>query len=53
MGWVQSLIRDSYEREILFDLDTARRSIFAQQGKTIEFDLITKSYVNLLRKWSN
>lgn len=53
VGWVQSLIRDPAEREILFDLDTARRSIFAQQGKTLEFDLITKSYVNLLRKWSN
>lgn len=53
VGWVQSLIRDSYEREILFDLDTARRSIFAQQGKTREFDLITKSYANLLRKWSD
>jgi PKHD-type hydroxylase len=53
VGWVQSLIRDHYERAILFDLDTVRRSIFAQQGKTIEFDLITKSYVNLLRKWSD
>jgi PKHD-type hydroxylase len=51
VGWVQSLVRDSYEREILFDLDTARRSIFSQQGKTTEFDLISKSYANLLRKW--
>lgn len=52
VGWVQSLIRDAYEREILFDLDTVRRSIFAQQGKSIEFDLIAKTYANLLRKWS-
>lgn len=52
VGWVQSLVRDSNEREILFDLDTARRSIFAKEGKTIEFDLISKSYANLLRKWA-
>ena len=52
VGWVQSLVRDPNEREILFDLDTARRSIFAKEGKTIEFDLISKSYANLLRKWA-
>ncbi len=52
VGWVQSLVRDSNEREILFDLDTARRSIFAKEGKSIEFDLISKSYANLLRKWA-
>ena len=51
VGWIQSLVRDPNEREILFDLDTTRRSIFAKEGKTIEFDLISKSYANLLRKW--
>ena len=53
VGWVQSLVRDPNEREILFDLDTARRSIFAKEGKSIEFDLLSKSYTNLLRKWAN
>jgi PKHD-type hydroxylase len=52
VGWVQSLVREPNEREILFDLDTTRRSIFAKEGKTIEFDLISKSYANLLRKWA-
>jgi len=33
-GWIQSLVRDASEREILFDLDTARRVIFAKDGKT-------------------
>lgn len=37
------------KREILFDLDTVRRSIFHKQGKTAEFDLLSKSYSNLLR----
>ncbi|MGD2181387.1 Fe2+-dependent dioxygenase [Lusitaniella coriacea] len=53
VGWVQSLVRDPDKREILFDLDTARRSLFAKEGKTIEFDLISKSYTNLLRQWAD
>lgn len=50
--WIQSLVRDPGDREILFDLDTARHAIFQQQGKTREFDLISKSHANLLRKWA-
>ena len=53
VGWVQSIIRDASDREILFDLETARRAIFAKSGKTPEFDLISKSIANLLRKWAD
>lgn len=53
VGWVQSFIRDPLKREILFDLDTARRSMFQKSGKTIEFDLISKSHANLLRQWAD
>ncbi|MBD2578169.1 Fe2+-dependent dioxygenase [Oscillatoria sp. FACHB-1406] len=52
VGWVQSLLRDPRDRELLFDLDTVRRSIFAKEGKTLEFDLISKTYSNLLRRWA-
>nr|WP_318728618.1 Fe2+-dependent dioxygenase [Roseofilum sp. Guam] len=52
VGWVQSLIRDRDQREILFDLETVKRSLYAREGKTSEFDLITKSVANLLRKWA-
>lgn len=52
VGWVQSLIRNGSDRELLFDLETASRSIFAKSGKTPEFDLISKSIANLLRKWA-
>jgi PKHD-type hydroxylase len=51
--WVQSLVRSAEDREILFDLDVARREIFRLHGKTREFDLIARSYANLLRKWSD
>ena len=52
VGWLQSVVRSSSDREILFDLETARRAIFAKSGKTPEFDLVSKSIANLLRKWA-
>ncbi|MEO0532696.1 MAG: Fe2+-dependent dioxygenase [Cyanobacteria bacterium P01_A01_bin.123] len=53
VSWVQSLVRDPQDREILFDLDTARQSLFEQHGKTQEFDLLSKTHANLLRKWAD
>jgi PKHD-type hydroxylase len=53
LTWVQSLVRDPSMREILFDLDTARRDIFQTAGKSSTFDLISKSYTNLLRRHSD
>ncbi|MEA5451493.1 Fe2+-dependent dioxygenase [Leptolyngbya sp. CCNP1308] len=52
VGWVQSLVRDAAHREILFDLETVKRTLFAQTGKTPEFDLLTKTTANLLRQWA-
>ena len=52
VGWVQSLVREASQRELLFDLETVRRSLFQQQGKTSEFDLLSKSIANLLRQWA-
>jgi PKHD-type hydroxylase len=51
VGWAQSLVRDAARRELLFDLDTARRALFAREGKSVEFDLLAKSTANLLRMW--
>ena len=45
------LWRDGAEREMLFDLDTARQQMFARDGKTVEYDLVSKSLANLLRMW--
>ena len=52
VGWAQSYIRHSDRREILFDLDTARRRLFEQVGKTPECDLLAKSAANLFRMWA-
>lgn len=52
IGWIQSTIRDPAQREVLFDVDTARRQLFEREGKTAEFDLLTKSLANLQRFWA-
>ena len=51
VGWIESRIRHADQRELLFELDTARRALFARSGKDEIFDLISRSYSNLLRRW--
>lgn len=51
VGWARSFVRDAAQRELLFDLDTARRELFAREGKSDAFDRISKSLSNLLRMW--
>jgi PKHD-type hydroxylase len=51
VGWARSFIRDPARRELLFDLDTARRQLFAREGKSADFDLLSKSFANLMRMW--
>jgi PKHD-type hydroxylase len=50
-GWVRSFIRDPAKRELLFDLETARRRLFDREGKTAEADLLAKCAANLMRMW--
>ena len=53
VGWIESRIRRTDQRELLFELDTARRLQFSQQGKDDVFDLVSRSYSNLLRLWDS
>ncbi|HEY7270029.1 MAG TPA: Fe2+-dependent dioxygenase [Dehalococcoidia bacterium] len=50
-GWVRSHLRDPAQRELLFDLDTARRRLFEREGKTVDADLLDKCAANLMRMW--
>jgi len=50
-GWVRSHLRDPAHRELLFDLETARRRLFEREGKTAEADLLAKCAANLMRLW--
>ncbi|HZT49964.1 MAG TPA: Fe2+-dependent dioxygenase, partial [Hyphomicrobiaceae bacterium] len=47
VGWVRSYIRDAAKRELLFDLETARRRLFDREGKTEDGDLLAKCAANL------
>lgn len=52
VGWARSFIRDEAKRELLFDLDTARSRLFSREGKSQDYDLLSKSSANLLRMWA-
>ena len=51
VGWARSFIRSAEQREILFDLENARRDIFDAHGKTPAFDQLSKCSANLVRLW--
>src|SRR5215213_11043110 len=38
VGWARSFVRNAEKREILFDLETARRDLFEREGKSGAFD---------------
>lgn len=50
--WVQSQVRDPAKRELLWDMESAKRQVFTREGKSPTFDLISKSRANLLRMWA-
>lgn len=51
VGWVRSTVRDAAQRELLFDLETARRRLFEREGKTADGDLLARCAANLMRMW--
>lgn len=51
--WVQSHVRDPAQRELLWDLEGAKRHIFGREGKTAIFDVVDRSHANLLRMWAD
>ncbi len=53
VSWSQSHIRDPARRELVFELDMARRSLFNREGKTVECDTVSKVLANLIRMWAD
>ena len=53
VGWIESYVRSTEEREYLFDLDAGARGLLAKYGRSNEVELIFKSYSNLLRILGN
>jgi len=50
IGWIESYIKSIEEREYLFDLDAAARSLLSKYGRSDEVDLLFKTYSNILRR---
>jgi PKHD-type hydroxylase len=46
-------VRDAAQREILYELDLARRALFEREKKSREFDLLSRCHANLLRMWAD
>ena len=53
VGWIESYVKSSEEREYLFDLDAGAKGLLAKNGRSDELDLIFKSYSNFLRLLGN
>ena len=52
VAWIQSMVRDAGCREILYDLDVAKRMMFRDGGKSRQHDLVSKAWANLIRRWA-
>jgi PKHD-type hydroxylase len=53
VGWLQSTVRDAGHRELLFDLKQSAAHELEAQGKSEQYDRLSKSYSNLLRMWGD
>lgn len=50
--WLQSMVRDPIQRELLYELDQARNTLLGSSPESLETQQVDHSYVNLLRMWS-
>ncbi len=50
--WVQSLVRDSEKRQLLYDLHLVREKLLETQPDTEETARVNMAYVNLVRMWA-
>jgi PKHD-type hydroxylase len=52
--WLQSMVRDGGQRQLLFDMDMALLTLRARMGETDESVIaLTGTYHNLLRRWGD
>ncbi len=53
LTWMQSFVRDAAKRELLYELDQAREKLLAENSESDEAKYVDRSYVNLLRMWTD
>jgi len=50
--WLQSMIREPQKRELLYELNQAREKLLKSAPQSEETKQVDRSYVNLVRMWS-
>jgi PKHD-type hydroxylase len=50
--WLQSMVRDPGQRELLFELDQARNVLLKEQPDSQSAKQVDRTYANLIRMWS-
>jgi len=50
--WLQSMVRDPSQRELLYKLHSAREILLENAKEKEETELVSNAYVNLVRMWS-
>lgn len=51
--WIESMVRDDAQRQILFDMDMALLALRQQHGDSVQTTRLTGCYHNLLRLWAS
>lgn len=51
--WVQSLVRDAGQRELLYGLNAAREKLLHSAPEATETAQVNAAYLNLIRMWSD
>ncbi len=51
--WLQSLVRDPAQRELLHELNSVRERLLASAPESEDAKLVNKTYVNLVRMWGD
>ena len=51
--WMQSFIRDPLQREIIYDIDIARRAVMAKDPKSEEYKRLLTASSNLFKMWAD
>ena len=50
VGWIESYVKSSEDRALLFNLECGARGLLARYGRSEELDLIYQSYSNAVRR---
>ena len=53
VGWIESYVKSTEDRSMLFNIDAGARGLLARHGRSDELDLIFQSYSNAVRRLSS